>query len=190
MILLAPRVGMSLSARRGTAIACSWLAIMTSAALACDTRDVARGVAAFNSCGTPWGWARSSPEEDIYLCASPACDGDTVLRITLDDMGADDAAMSSEQLLADWPNRVIPSEMGDYRIEMAGEIAIRTIGGEEGIFIPLRLTHKDGGAFTSLAFRIPRGDTYVIANATGATDQTVLRGFLSLAVENMQIEAP
>ncbi len=96
--------------------------------------------------------------------------------------------MTTVDLLDDWTKRIIPPEMGDYNIEMAGDIAVRTIGGHEGVYIPLRLTHKDGEAYTSLAFRVPVEDNYVIANATGDTDQTVLRSFLSLAVENIVIE--
>jgi hypothetical protein len=163
------------------------LVASTATALACDTRPFVQGVT-FDSCGTPWQWVRTGDSEAVYICDSSACDEGTILQLTLEEMSPEDAAMSAEALLEDWPQRVIPSEMGDYAIEMAGEIARAAIGSYQGVLIPLRLTHTDGEAYTSLAFRVPREGRYVIANATGDTDQTVLRGFLSLAVENIEIE--
>lgn len=175
---------------RGRRAALALLLLVAGAypALACQTRDVAQAAAVFDPCDTPWEWVHSDAEEDLFSCEDPRCDDGTVLRITLREMHPDDAAMSKANLLEDWTKRIIPSKAGDYSVEMAGDISVMTIGTYEGIYIPLLLTHTDGDSYTSLAFRIPRDGDYVVANATGDIDRTVLHGLLDVAVENFNIK--
>lgn len=166
--------------------ACFYLAL-TSASLACDTRDVARGLASFNSCGTPWEWSSALQTGDLYACDGSECGPDTVLRITRIDMSEDDRQLDRDALLADWEQRVIPEEMDGFRFTMMEPISTETLGAETGIMIPLQVTSPEGDLYNSIAFRVPLDGFYLVANATGKTDTDALRRFLETAVENMTI---
>lgn len=160
---------------------------LSSAALACDSREVARGAATFNSCGTAWEWDSALDLGDLYACDGAQCGPDTVLRVTRVEMSEEDRRFDREALLADWEQRIIPEQAGGFRFEMMTPISTETFGAEAGIFIPLRVTDSDGDVFNSLAFRVPLDGFYLVVNATGATEAEKLRSFLRTTVENMTI---
>jgi hypothetical protein len=175
--------------QRLTAAAATLVGLLafTTAALACDTREVAVGTATFNSCGTPWVWDSGLDTGDLYACDGVDCGPDTVLRVTRIDMSEEDRQFDREALLRDWEQRIVPGEMNGFRFEMAAPISIETIGSEKGVFIPLRVTSAEGDVYNSLAFRVPLDGFYLVVNATGATETEKLRGFLESAVSNMSI---
>jgi len=163
------------------------LLAFTSAAIACDTRDIALGVAAFNSCGTPWEWSEPVDIGDLYACDAPECGPDTVLRVTRVEMNPDDKLLDTAALLADWEERVIPAEMNGFSFSMIASISTEQFGSERGVYIPLEVTNPQGSRFNSLAFRVPLDGFYLVVNATGATEAPRLRGFLETALQNMTI---
>lgn len=161
--------------------------ILPSAALACDTRDVAQGMATFNSCGTAWAWDSATDNGDIYACDAADCGAQTVLRVTRAEMSEQDLGFGREALLADWRQRIMPGELNGRRFEMLASISTETYGAQEGVLIPLRITGADGVVFHSLAFRVPLDGAYLVVNATGTIGAEKLNGFLRTAVENMTI---
>ena len=171
---------------RSVGSACFYLLSLT-AALACDTRNIALGIASFNSCGTPWTWAESLDIGDLYHCDGSNCGPETVLRVTRVGMSENDRLLDHDALLADWTERVIPAELNGFRFEMLAPISIETYGAERGILIPLVVINPDGDSFNSLAFRVPLDGFYLVVNATGATEPDKLQGFLQSGVENMTI---
>ena len=135
-------------------LACLFL-MPVSAAIACDTRQVAMGAASFNSCGTVWNWESEVANGDIYACSGTDCGIETVFRITRDPMNEADRSMPHPDLLADWETRVMPESSNGFTLEMVEPISAAPIAGHDGALLSLRVTDPTGQAFNSHIFRIP-----------------------------------
>jgi hypothetical protein len=166
------------------------LLLSCAGALACQTRDVAEGIASFDDCGTPWAFMRVEDSGDLYRCTEAECGEATVLRVSRSDMSEADRALAPDVLVKDWTARQIPQMLDGNRFEMLGPIAAATLGGRQGILIRLRITDADDDNFISHAFRLPLKGHYLILNATGDVEETVLDRVLRQAAARVVIREP